>query len=509
MNFRTHRIPNMSRRDWLRLAAGAPLLGTASGLVAAEIPAHPSQLKYAPLRFDPPKAADYRFELPHGAIAFLVEDHEFPLIDISLTIRTGEYLEDPDKTGLFAMTGGQMRSGGSKTLSAREFDEQAAFLATEIGSGIGDTSASASMGCLTRNLDASLKLFFDMLKNPGFDAQRLELAVAQILQGMERRNDQTQAIERREFGRLMRGDSHYSTRQSTKASIEAITREAMMEVHERYYHPSAFIFAVAGDFDSKEMVARLGEALISGWPGGVESVPKVPAPGHTPKPGVYMVDKSEVNQSRISMGHLGVTRDNPDHIALDIMNEILGGGGFTSRIMTRVRSDEGLAYSAGSSFPAGTYYPGVFSAAFQSKNPTCARATAIVLEEIERMRNEKVSSQELETAKNYNIEIFPRFFATARGIAGTFAGDEYTNREKDYWEKYRDRIAAVDADTVLRVAQKYLMPKKLAILAVGSVKQMLAGDPDHAAFKFEKFDGDGTIEQIPLPDPLTMKYPEG
>jgi zinc protease len=220
-----------------------------------------------------------------------------------------------------------------------------------------------------------------------------------------------------------------------------------------------------------------------------------------------MVDKPEVNQSRISMGHLGVTRDNPDHIALDIMNEILGGGGFTSRIMTRVRSDEGLAYSAGSSFPAGTYYPSVFQAAFQSKNPTCARATAIVLEEIERMRSEKVTSEELETARNYNIEIFPRFFATARGIAGTFASDEYTNREKDYWEKYRDRIAAVDADTVLRVAQKYLMPEKLAILAVGNVKEVLAGDADHADLKFEKFDGDGKIDRIPLPDPLTMKYP--
>ena len=507
MRSRSNRIPNLSRRDWLRLAAGAPMLGAASRLTGAGIPAHPSELKYASLKFDPPKAPAHRFELPHGAVAYMVEDREFPLIDISLTIRAGEYLEDSDKTGLFSMTGSQMRSGGTKTLSAREFDEQAAFLATEIGSGMGDTSASASMGCLKQNLDASLKLFFDMLKNPGFDAQRLELAVAQILQGMERRNDQTPGIERREFARLMRGDGHYSTRQSTKASIEAIAREAMLEVHQRYYRPSAFIFAVAGDFDSKEMVARLGEALNSGWPGGVDSVPKVPAPAHTPKPGVYMVDKAEVNQSRISMGHLGVTRDNPDHIALDIMNEILGGGGFTSRIMTRVRSDEGLAYSAGSSFPAGTYYPSVFQAAFQSKNPTCARATAIVLEEIERMRNEKVTSEELETARNYNIEIFPRFFATARGIAGTFASDEYTNREKDYWEKYRDRIAAVDADTVLRVAQKYLMPEKLAILAVGNVKEMLAGDADHADFKFEKFDGDGKIERIPLPDPLTMKYP--
>jgi zinc protease len=496
----------MNRREWMKLAAAAAI-SSRWGL-SQEIASHPSELRFPSLAYQPPKAADHRHELPHGAVAFLVEDHQLPLVDVSLTIRTGQYLEPEELTGLASFTGEQMRAGGTANMPAREFDEEAAFLATEISSGIGDTSGSAGVSCLKQNLDASLKLFFDMLKNPGFDADRFELAKMRSLQAMERRNDRVQGVLRREFSRLMYG-GHFSTRQSTKASVEAVTREGMLAFHQRYYHPSAFIFAVSGDFDTKEILDRLGEALAAGWPGPGGEVPPVPASNHEPAPGVYMVSKREVNQSSVSLGHLGIQRDNPDRSALGIMNEILGGGGFTSRIMSRVRSDEGLAYSAGSSMQPGTYYKGTFSAGFESRNPTCAQATAIVLEEIQRIRQEKVSAWELEAAKNYAIEIFPRFFATASFVAGTFASDEYTGREKDYWEKYRERIAAVTADDVLRVAQQYLQPDKLVILGVGNVDEILRGNPDQPQYQFKNFAAGGEIQHIPLPDPMTMRYPEG
>ena len=498
----------MRRRGCLKLLAGAA--AAPAGLWGAEsgLPKHPSELKYSKLTFDPPKAARYRHELPHGAVAYLVEDHQLPLISLSATIRTGTYLLPAEHAGLASMTGSQMRAGGTKTMPAREFDEEAAFLASQISSSIGRTSGGAGLDCLKQNLDASLKMFFDMLKNPGFDAERLELARSRRLQGMQRRNDRTGGIEGREFARLLRGENHFSTRQTTKATTEAVTRERMIEVHQRYYHPSAFIFSVSGDFETKDMLARLGSALTDGWPGEKIEVPAVPAPDHKPEPGVYMVNKSDVNQSRVSIGHSGIQRDNPDHLAVGIMNSILGGGSFTSRIMTRVRSDEGLAYSAGSGFRAGTYYPGTFRASFQSRNPTCAQATAIVLDEIDKMQNERVTTEELDTAKNYIIEIFPRFFATASIVAGTFASDEYTEREKDYWEKYRDRIAAVTRDDVLRMAQKYIHPEQFVILAVGNVDEMMKGNPDEPGYKFEKLAKDGEIHQIPLPDPLTMVYPD-
>jgi predicted Zn-dependent peptidase len=221
-----------------------------------------------------------------------------------------------------------------------------------------------------------------------------------------------------------------------------------------------------------------------------------------------MVQKAGVNQSRIQMGHLGIERSNPDHIAVSVMNYILGGGGFISRITQRVRSDEGLAYSAGSSFRAGTYYPGTFTAGFQSQNPRCAQATGIVLEEVRRMREERVTQEELDVAKNSVIEVFPRFFATAGQIASTFANDEFTKREPGYWDKYRGRVAAVTPDEILRVSQKYLHPERLVILGVGDVSEMLAGNPAEPGYKFSDYAGEAGIERIPLPDPLTLVYPK-
>ncbi len=500
-------ISGMRRREWMKLAAGAAWAPAAWG-AAKEIPAHPSQLKFSTLDYEPPKSADHRHDLPGGAVAYVVEDHQLPLVSISVTIRTGGYLTEAEHTGLASSTGSQMRAGGTKTMSARDFDEEAAFLASNIGSSIGATSGSASVDCLKSNLEPTLKLFFDMLKNPGFDEERLNLAQARQLQGMERRNDRTAGVERREFRRLLRGENHFSTRQATKATVESVTRERMMELHQRYYTPASMIVAVSGDVDTQKILKRLGQEMTGGWPTSKPDISKVPAPQHQPAPGVYMVNKPEVNQSRIAIGHLGIQRSNPDHLAVGIMNHILGGGGFTSRIMSRVRSDEGLAYSAGTSFQAGVYYPGAFRAGFQSMNPRCAQATSIVLEELDRIRNEKVSEEELAVAKNYSIEIFPRFFATASAVAGTFAADEYTEREKGYWEKYRGRIADVTRDDVLRVAQRYIHPDQLVILGVGKVEEMLAGNPDKPEFQFKTMAKSGEIQHIPLPDPMTMVYPE-
>ena len=166
-----------------------------------------------------------------------------------------------------------------------------------------------------------------------------------------------------------------------------------------------------------------------------------------------------------------------------------------------------LAYSAGSSFGMGVYYPGVFRASFQSKNLTTSQAIDIVMVEINRVRTTKVSAEELETARNQAIEVFPRTFATAGQIAGTFASDEYTKRPSDYWATYRDRIAAVTTDDVLRVAQKYLQPDKLVVLVVGNIDEISRGNPDRPEHSLAKLAKDGQIRRIPLPDPLTMVYP--
>ncbi len=472
----------------------------------AQVPAHPNELQYKPLEYTPPQAAKHRQVMANGVVGYFVEDHELPLVNIAVTIRVGSYLDPAGKQGLASAVGSQMRAGGTAGYKAEEYDEEADFLAAAISSSIGSTSGGASVNFLTKDTDKALELFFEMLRRPAFQQNRLDLYKSQVIQQLERRNDRTDAIEAREWGRLIYGDEHFTNRLPTRDSVSSITREDMAAFHAQHYHPGNFIFAVSGDFKTAELKAKLERAMAD-WPKPPGAAAAVPKPTQTPVPGVYMVHKADVNQARVSLGHRGILRGNPDEFAVDMMNDILGGSGFTSRIMNRVRSDEGLAYSAGSGFSAGIYYEGQFRAAFQSKSSTAAQATQIVLDEIERIRNEKVSQEELDTVRTSAVETLSQLFSSASAVAGTFAADEFTGREAGYWDKYRDRIRAVTLDDVQRVARKYLHPENLVILAVGNVDDIQKGDPDKPEYSFQKI-SKGKVTRIPLPDPATMAYPK-
>ncbi|HSR66338.1 MAG TPA: pitrilysin family protein [Acidobacteriota bacterium] len=469
-----------------------------------KIPSHPDQLEYPPLDYPAPQRSDYRHVLSNGVVAYLVEDHDLPLFEVTIYLRAGDYLDPPGKAGLASAMGSLLRSGGSQSLQPEEYDEEADFLAALISSRLGDTSGQASVNALSKDMDKALGLFFDMLRTPGFDQKRIDLYMRQSLQQMERRNDNTSGIEFREWRRLLYGDDFFSTRYSTKESLESITRQDLLDFHARYIHPANFIIAASGDFDSEALIAKL-ESAMQGWPEG-ETAPPVPEPDFQPQPGLYMVNKDDVNQGRASIGHLGITRDNPDVFAIQMMNDVLGGSGFTSRITNRVRSDEGLAYSAGSAMNPGTHYRGQFRALFQSKSTTVAQAIQIVLEEIERIRSEPVQPDELETVKVNAIETFPRQFSSAESIASTFANDELIGREEDYWNTYRDRLRAVTVEDVQRVAQQYLHPDQLVILVVGNVEEIMKGHPDRPEFSISKLPGGENPTMVPLPDPLTMEY---
>lgn len=474
---------------------------------AADVPAHPRELKFGPLHFDPPDAAKHRRVLKNKVPAYMVEDHDLPLVTVSVLVRAGSYLEPKGKEGLASAVGTQMRQGGAGSLTAEQFDEEVDFLAANMMAGVAGTSASASVNFLAKDADRALELFFDMLRRPAFQQDRLDLYKTQVLQNLERRNDNTAGIEQREWSRLMYGADHFSTSQVTKASVDAISRDDLVAFHQQWFHPGNFIFAISGDFKPAEMAAKL-EQRMAGWTApGTAKAPPVPKPAHQPKPGVYVVNKPDVNQGRVSIGMLGIERNNPDEYAIELMNDVLGGSGFTSRITNRVRSDEGLAYSAGSGFGVGVYYPGVFRASFQSKSATVAQATQIVLDEIGRIRTEPVTAEELETVKASAIEVFPRQFSSAAAVAGIFANDELTGRDPNYWRTYRDRIRAVTLADVQRVAQTYLQPDRLVILAVGNVDDMLKGNADKPEFSFEKIANGKPVTRIPLPDPVTMVYP--
>lgn len=471
----------------------------------SDIPSRPEQLTYGPLEFAVPDARSYRHELTNGIPVYVGEDHDLPLVNVSIRLRAGAFLDPADKTGLASMTGSMLRRGGTQRLSAEEFDERVDFLASNIGSFGGSLTAGASFNSISDNLAPTLDLFFEMLKTPGFDAARLQVEKENQLESMKQRNDNPASISGREWQWLVYGQDHFAARSMTQANLVALTRDDLIAFHRKYWRPDNMMIAVSGDVDTQAILKQL-EAHFAGWSVEGPTVPwPPPVPQHEPRPGVYYVQK-EIPQGRVTIGHLGIQRENwddPEPFVLMVMNDILGGGGFTSRLVQRIRSDEGLAYSAGSGYGVGQYWPGVFRMSYQSKSETVAYAAKIALEEMRRISTDKVSEEELRVAKNSIIDAFPRRFESASQIVDTFVDDEYDGRPHSYWGSYRDRVRAVGADDVLRVAAKHLHPDRLVFLIVGDWDDIVKGDADGKATMAE-FHG-GRATELPLRDPLTLE----
>jgi predicted Zn-dependent peptidase len=486
------------------LAAFGALLAAAPAppVSAQEIPTRPEALSFEPIAFSPPQAKDHRVVLKNGMVVFIAEDRTLPLVTIALTVRAGSWLEPPGKEGVAGFTGSQIRRGGTKRLTAEELDERLDFLAAQVGTGIGSTSGSAGLSSLADNLDETLKLFVEMLREPRFQEDRLALAKEQALQAMKKRNDDSADIEATEWNALLYGEGHFTNRFTTEASVKAITRDDLVAFHRRTFFPANMIAAVSGAFSRAEMLRKL-EAAFADWPSPRAALPPIPDKVESVAPGLYRMPK-DVNQGRVSIGELGVKRDSPDIYALEVMNEILGGSGFTSRITKTVRSNEGLAYSAGSGISFGVFYPGRFRAGFQSKSESVALATKLVLEEIRKMREAPVTEEELDTIKRSLIETFPSSFASKAQAMGVFAADEYTKREASFWTTYRDRIQAVTAADVLRVAKAHLLPEKLVILVVGNQADIDKGD-GKSPISLASLAPGGRVKDLALRDPMTMK----
>ena len=465
-----------------------------------EISDRPEELVYGTVDWEIPDAESIRFELANGIPVYALRDSQFPLVNIAVYFRGGRYLVPEGQEGLHSIAGRVWRTGGADELTAGELDEELDFLAANLSIGVGDVTGSVSLNVLSKDLDAAMKLMMTVLTEPRFQEDRFVKAKDDLLQRMKTRNDNTASIEGREWSRLIYGEDYFMNRLPTQASVAALTPEAAKAFVTSLIRSDNIIVAVSGDFEEAGL-SKMLEGSIGTLSKLDAKLPAIPQPDHTPTPGVYFVNKDDVNQGRISFGHMGYRLGDPDQFSLLVGNDIVGGHGFTARMMKTIRSDEGLAYSAYSSLAFPTSYPGSLRAFFQSKSSTCAYATELGFKLYEEMRTDPVTDEELTVSKNQFIDTFPKSFGSASQTVSVFAIDELLGRSHDYWTDYRDKVAAVNAEDITKAFKAKIHPDKMIILVVGNIAEIMEGHPDHDA-AFSDF---GEITEIPLRDPMTLE----
>lgn len=434
-----------------------------------------------------------RIELPNGMVIFLQEDHELPLIRGTARIRGGSREEPADKVGLVEIYGSAWRTGGTKSKTGDQLDDFLEARAARVETGGGLDSTSISWDCLTERLDEVFPVFVDLLRDPEFREASIPVAKNQVTTAISRRNDDPGGIAAREAAKLGYGAESPYAREPEYATVAAVTREDLQNWHHTYVHPNNIILGVVGDFDSKAMEARL-RSVFESWPKGPAAVPaEVPVPG--PKPGMYFVEKDDVNQSNIRMVELGTRRDNPDYYAISVLNEIFGGS-FSSRLTENIRSKKGLAYSVGGGIGTGYDHPGLFQVSMGTKSGTTAAAIDALDEEIDGLKTRPPTAVELKKAKDSILNSFVFQFDSKDKVLAERMGYEFYGYPADFLERYQAGIEHVTLQDVDRVAAQYIHKNQLAVLVVGK-----ASDFDRPLSSF----GPVTTLDITIPQPGAEK----
>lgn len=406
-----------------------------------------------------------RVTLANGMRLFLLEDHELPLIRVSARIRVGSIYEPADKIGLAAITGTVMRTGGTTSKTGDELDEQLEQIAASVETGIGLNSGSASMSVLKEDVDTGLSILADVLMNPAFREDKIQLAKILHRSAIARRNDNVLAIASREFDKLIYGPESVYARHTEYATIGNITRDDLVAFHKKYYHPNNVMLAACGDFDTSEMIEKI-ETAFKGWEKADVQPPKVPEIRYEYRPTVNVIRKDDVNQSNIYLGHIGGLRNDPDYFALIVMNRVLGSG-FTGRLFKNVRSREGLAYAVFGNYSANYEFPGVFYVGCQTKSQSTVYAIRAMAEEVKKITESEVTDEELALAKESYLNSFVFNFDSKGEIVGRLMTYEYFGYPSDFLQKTKENIEKVTKADVLRVARDHLRSDKMQILAVG------------------------------------------
>ncbi len=463
------KIHHLKRFSYALVIACAFLLLSFNFSWAATEAKHYTQLQFAPLpEITLPKYE--RYTLDNGMVVYLMEDHELPLVSGSAVIRTGDRLEPDSETGLAQLVGTVMRSGGTRKHPADELNQILEQRAASVETSISTSAASASFDALKEDTETVIGLFAEVLREPLFPPEKIDLAKTQERGAIARRNDDPDDIAGREFQKLIYGQNSPYARTTEYATLNNISRADLVKFYQQYFYPNNIILGIVGDFDTPAMKSLI-QAKFGDWQGN-PNLPKPPLPevSQVKTGGVFIVDRPELTQSSVLMGHLGGTFKSPDYPALDVLNGILNG--FGGRLFNEVRSRQGLAYSVYGYWSPRHDYPGMFISGGQTRSDATVQFVKAIQGEIQRVQNQKVTSEELAFAKESTLNSFVFNFQDPKQTLSRLMRYEYYGYPKDFLFRYRQQVEATTIADVQRVAQKYLQPDKLVTLVVGNQKNI-------------------------------------
>ena len=409
-----------------------------------------------------------RIELSNGMVIFLQEDHELPLISGSARIRGGSRNEPASKVGLVDILGEVWRTGGTKTQTGDQLDDFLEVRAAKVETGGGPDSTTISLSCLKGDFDDVFKAFVDLLQNPEFRADKLDLAQKQADDGISRRNDEIGGIAARESAKLAYGADNPYAREPEYATIAAITRQDLLDWHKTYVHPNHITLGISGDFDATTMEAKLRAAFES-WPKGA-NMPKDEIQYHPAQPGYYLIPKEDVNQSSIHMVALGTTRNNPDYYAIAVFNQAFGGG-LSARLFNDIRTKRGLAYDVGGGIGTNFGHPGILQFTMGTKSQSTIESIQALDEDIDNLAKQPITDDEIKQAKDAILNAFIFRLDSPDKVLAERVTYEFYGYPSDWLDKFPVEVQKVTAADVNRVAAKYLHRDQLAVLVIGNTKE--------------------------------------
>jgi zinc protease len=413
--------------------------------------------------------------LDNGLTLLVTERHNLPLVIVSIGIMAGSLVEPVEKSGLANLTAGLLNEGTSNR-TGRQISEEIEFVGGSLGASGGDDYITVSLSILKKDLSLGFELLADIILNPVFSEEELQKRVKRIKAALKSREDDPGFVASKAFIKEVYGDHPYGRLvQGSEETLDMIKREDLVKFHSDLYVPDNSVMSVVGDITTTEVKVMLGR-YFSGWKAGDLTLPASSSPEVLRKSKTIAIDRDLV-QANIIIGHAGIRRDDPDYYAMSVMNYILGGGGFASRLMQSIREELGLAYSVYSSVNS-LKEGGSFRIRLQTKNESANTVIEEIVREMTEMRNLRVSDTELSDAKAFLTGVFPVRIETSRRIVNFLVATEVYGLGTGYIDEYPIYINAVTKEDIFRVAREYLHPDEYILVIVA--------DQDKASLK-EKY----------------------